>query len=147
MTVAARSLAALALLSLGLLGGCIGRVTDSPAPVDQTSPGRWTQTTPMPTARQEVAAAAFGGRVWVMGGFGSNAEPVATVETFDPALGLCNLPHFYTSLAPQMVRREAGGPDDVPRDILEAWELLETLVAQMRDDERKARQLLALPSP
>jgi N-acetylneuraminic acid mutarotase len=89
MKVVVRSLAALALLSLaGLLGGCIGRVTDSPAPVDQTSPGRWTQTTPMPTARQEVAAAAFGGRLWVMGGLGSNAEPVATVETFDPALGL-----------------------------------------------------------
>jgi hypothetical protein len=47
----------------------------------------------------------------------------------DPALGLCSLQHFYTSLSPQMGRREAGGPDNAPQMILEAWELLETLVA------------------
>jgi N-acetylneuraminic acid mutarotase len=76
----------LALLGVG--GGCVGRVTDSPAPVDQTAPGRWVQLTPMPTARQEVAVAAHGGRVWVIGGFGAGPEPVATVETYDPALNL-----------------------------------------------------------
>jgi hypothetical protein len=47
----------------------------------------------------------------------------------DPVLGLCGWQHFYTSLSPQMGRREAGGPDKVPRMILKAWELLETLVA------------------
>jgi N-acetylneuraminic acid mutarotase len=85
MTAIARALtlAALALLA-GTTGGCIGRVTDSVAPVDQRAPGRWAQLTPMPTARQEVAAAAHGGRVWVIGGFGPGAEPVATVEMFDP---------------------------------------------------------------
>lgn len=89
MTAGVRSRAVLALLALAWLGGgCLGRVTDSPAPVDQRSPGRWTQVTPMPTARQEVAVAALGGRVWVVGGLGTNGEPVATVETFDPALGL-----------------------------------------------------------
>jgi N-acetylneuraminic acid mutarotase len=72
-------------LLLGLAGGCIGRTTESAAPVDQRSPGRWAQLTPMPTARQEVAVAAHGGRVWVIGGFGSGAEPVATVEMYDPA--------------------------------------------------------------
>ena len=80
---------AVTLLALvGLATGCIGRLTDSPAPIDHSAPGRWTQLTPMPTARQEVAVAALGGRVWVIGGFGGNAEPVATVETYDPALNL-----------------------------------------------------------
>jgi hypothetical protein len=86
MTAIARALtlAVLALLA-GTTGGCIGRVTDSAAPVDQRAPGRWAQLAPMPTARQEVAVAAYGGRVWVIGGFGPGAEPVATVEMFDPA--------------------------------------------------------------
>jgi N-acetylneuraminic acid mutarotase len=84
-----RSAVAVGLLALlGLAGGCVGRVTDSPAPVDQRAPGRWTELTPMPAPRQEVAAAALGGRVWVIGGFGSNGEPAATVETYDPALNL-----------------------------------------------------------
>lgn len=84
-----RSSVALALLAVvGLAAGCVGRTTDSPAPVDQTAPGRWIQLPPMPAARQEVAVAAHGGRVWVIGGFAASAEPVATVETFDPALGL-----------------------------------------------------------
>src|SRR5688500_7261411 len=73
------------LLSLLLLGGCIGLETQSPAPVDQRTPGRWDALAPMPTARQEVAVAAFGGHVWVIGGFGAGAEPVATVERYDPA--------------------------------------------------------------
>src|SRR2546422_11161880 len=38
----------------------------------------------MPTARQEVAAAALEGRIFVIGGFGANAEAVATVEGYDP---------------------------------------------------------------
>jgi N-acetylneuraminic acid mutarotase len=76
------------LLGLAWLGGCVGHTTDSPAPVDQTAPGRWTQLTPMPTARQEVAVVAYDGRVWVIGGFGTSAEPVATVEVYDPALNL-----------------------------------------------------------
>jgi N-acetylneuraminic acid mutarotase len=80
--------AALLVLLAGLATGCFGRLTDSPAPVDQKAPGRWTELTPMPTARQEVAAAAYGGRVWVIGGFSRNAEPVATVEMYDPALNL-----------------------------------------------------------
>jgi N-acetylneuraminic acid mutarotase len=71
-----------------LVAGCLGHVTDSPAPVDQRAPGRWAKLTPMPTARQEVAVAALGGRVWVMGGFGPGAEPVATVEMYDPALNI-----------------------------------------------------------
>src|SRR2546428_12697568 len=72
------------LASLLLLPGGVGRITDSPAPVDQSAPGRWTRLTPLPAPRQEVAVAAWGERVWVIGGFGENAEPVATVESYDP---------------------------------------------------------------
>jgi N-acetylneuraminic acid mutarotase len=71
-----------------LLAGCVGRITDSSAPVDQSAPGRWTTLTPLPAPRQEVAVAALGDRVWVIGGFGEGAEPVATVETYDPALNI-----------------------------------------------------------
>ncbi len=65
--------------------GCVGRTTDTSAPLDIRSPGTWTALAPMPTARQEVAAAALGGRVFVIGGFGANGEAVGTVEVYDPA--------------------------------------------------------------
>src|SRR5712691_1749350 len=77
-----------ALALTALAGGCVGRVTDSPAPVDQSAPGRWTALTPMPAPRQEVAVAAWRDRVWVIGGFGDRAEPVTTVETYDPNLNI-----------------------------------------------------------
>jgi N-acetylneuraminic acid mutarotase len=73
------------LLAVVVLGGCFGVTTQSPAPVDLGAPGRWTTTAPMPTPRQEVAVAALGGHLWVIGGFGSGARPVATVERYDPA--------------------------------------------------------------
>ena len=68
-----------------LLAGCIGATTESVAPIDQTAPGHWTTLAPLPSARQEVAVAAFNGYVFVIGGFGASAEPVATVEFYDPA--------------------------------------------------------------
>lgn len=74
----------LTLAALSLATGCIGIRTDSDAPVDVTSPGRWSYLMPMPTARQEVAATTLGNRVVVIGGFGDTAEPVATVEAYDP---------------------------------------------------------------
>jgi N-acetylneuraminic acid mutarotase len=67
------------------LAGCLGRTTDSPAPVDIQTPGTWTTLAPMPSARQEVAVAELNGRVLVIGGFGPGGEPVATVESYDPA--------------------------------------------------------------
>ncbi|HEX3178129.1 MAG TPA: kelch repeat-containing protein [Methylomirabilota bacterium] len=78
-------LLATVVLVAALLGGCLGVATDSPAPIDQSAPGRWVTLAPMPTARQEVAVAALGGHVWVIGGFGAGAEPLATVERYDPA--------------------------------------------------------------
>lgn len=78
------SRATLALLVL-LAAGCLGATTESAAPVDQAAPGTWTTLAPLPRPRQEVAVAAFDGGVWVIGGFGERAEPVATVEVYDPA--------------------------------------------------------------
>ncbi len=74
------------LLALALLtGGCIGVTTESDAPIDVAASGTWTTLAPMPTPRQEVAVAALDGAVWVIGGFGPRAEPVGTVEVYDPA--------------------------------------------------------------
>src|SRR3989475_11529696 len=73
----------LALVALVLIS-CLGKTTDTSAPLDILSPGTWTPLAPMPTARQEVAAAALEGRIFVIGGFGANAEAVATVEVYDP---------------------------------------------------------------
>ena len=72
------------LLVLGL-AGCLGVTTESPAPVDQAAAGSWVTLGPLPAPRQEVAVATFDGRVWVIGGFAGSAEPVATVEAYDPA--------------------------------------------------------------
>lgn len=76
---------ALALAALGLLAGCLGIPTDSDAPIDIARPGTWNSLAPMPSERQEVAVAALDGKVYVLGGLGDGAAPVATVEVYDPA--------------------------------------------------------------
>lgn len=73
------------IVASALLAGCLGVATESRAPFDVATPGTWATLAPMPTARQEVAAAALDGRVFVIGGFGENADPVAVVEAYDPA--------------------------------------------------------------
>jgi N-acetylneuraminic acid mutarotase len=70
--------------AVGLAAGCVGAVTDSPAPVDQGVSGTWEQLLPLPAPRQEVAVAALDGRVYVVGGFDEAAEPTAAVEAYDP---------------------------------------------------------------
>jgi len=72
------------LLGVLLLAGCLGAVTDSPAPVDQTAAGTWTVLAPLPQPRQEIAVAVLDGRLYVIGGFGESGEPVATVDVYDP---------------------------------------------------------------
>lgn len=61
------------------------------------------------------------------------------------ALGLCGLPRVYGMFAPQTGQREAGGPDEIPRRILEGWELALTLVEP--DVARVVEALLADPQP
>jgi N-acetylneuraminic acid mutarotase len=71
--------------ALMLLGGCIGSTVGSRAALDIRSSGTWISRAPMPTARQEVAVAALGDRVLVIGGFGELGEPMGTVEAYRPA--------------------------------------------------------------
>jgi N-acetylneuraminic acid mutarotase len=66
-------------------GGCLGAQTRSRAPIDPEAPGSWQSRATMTWGRQETAVAALGGLVYVIGGFGPTAEPVDTVEAFDPA--------------------------------------------------------------
>src|SRR3989454_12734315 len=80
-----RPLGALITVGLIILVGCLGKTTDSPAPIDILSPGKWTSLAPMPTARQEVAVAELNGRVFVIGGFGSGGGAGPAVEGDDPA--------------------------------------------------------------
>lgn len=53
--------------------------TGEPLPAD-----RWTEFTVAPSPASEVAAAAFGGQVWVAGGLTEQGEAAATVQIFDP---------------------------------------------------------------
>jgi len=76
---------ALLLFVVMLFGGCIGATVDSGAPIDQTASGTWSTRAPLPTARQEVAVAALGERIFVVGGFGAGAAADATVEAYDVA--------------------------------------------------------------
>jgi N-acetylneuraminic acid mutarotase len=75
----------LALVPAVLLTGCLGITTESQAPIDISAPGTWTVHAPLPTARQEVAVATLGERVFVIGGLGELGAPVGTVEAYRPA--------------------------------------------------------------
>ncbi|HUH07138.1 MAG TPA: hypothetical protein VML96_04945 [Egibacteraceae bacterium] len=56
--------------------------TPSPAPLSST---QWTPLSPAPQALTEVAAAAVGGDIWVVGGLGADGEAVDTVQIYTPA--------------------------------------------------------------
>jgi hypothetical protein len=73
-----------ALLPALLVAGCLGITTESRAPMDISAPGRWSAHAPLPTARQEVAVAALGDRVFVIGGLGELGAPIGTVEAYRP---------------------------------------------------------------
>src|SRR2546422_852997 len=80
-----------ALITVGLiLVGCLGKTTDSPAPIDILSPGKWTSLAPMPTARAPVRVprggpgmAPLGNRLHAVGGSADRAT--GAHETYDPA--------------------------------------------------------------
>lgn len=75
---------ALAVTLAVVAGGCLGVQTESRAPLDPGAPGQWHAGKTMTWARQEVAVGAVGGRIYVIGGFGSTGEPLDTVEVYDP---------------------------------------------------------------
>lgn len=80
-----RALLLAALLAAVLPGGCFGVTTESKAPLDIGAPGKWSAHARMPSGRQEVAVAALGDRVVVIGGLGELGAPVPTVEAYRPA--------------------------------------------------------------
>ena len=88
-----RTAAALAAL---LLAACTAGEPDSPDPgpapatTAAPAPGQgpaWRRLAPVPSQRTEVAAAAVGGRIWVLGGYGSDGTTLATAEVFDTGAG------------------------------------------------------------
>ena len=55
------------------------------AAVHAQNSGTWVTRAPMPTARQELATAAFNGKIYVIGGYDIDGRSTAIVEVYDPA--------------------------------------------------------------
>ena len=75
---------------LGLAGaGCTGGGAPAPErpPATAAAPAAgglaWRALAAAPTERTEVAAAALGDRIWVLGGYGADGATLATVEVYD----------------------------------------------------------------
>ncbi|RMF85497.1 MAG: hypothetical protein D6736_17160, partial [Nitrospinota bacterium] len=68
----------LAVLSILILGGV-------PGPPVVMATGGWLTLAPLPEPRQEVAVAALGGKVYVIGGIREDRSTADTVEAYDPA--------------------------------------------------------------
>jgi DNA-binding beta-propeller fold protein YncE len=60
---------------------------DAPTPRLTPAPAAkgWRTLAPMPTPRSEVAVAAVGGKIYVVGGFEGDRSPSDAVEVYDPA--------------------------------------------------------------
>ena len=58
--------------------------TSAPAATRAGDPA-WRTLAPAPSERTEVAAAAVGGRIWVLGGYAPDGATLATVEVYDTA--------------------------------------------------------------
>ena len=80
-------LAAVAVLGLT---GCTGGPAPERPPATTAPPAggpAWRQLAAAPSARTEDAAAAVGGRIWVLGGYGPDGATLATAEVYDTAAG------------------------------------------------------------
>jgi non-specific serine/threonine protein kinase len=80
-------------LALVLIGGGDGTDQESAKPpptrvAPDTAPSDWRAAGLAPTARQQVATAVLGGRIWIAGGLGGQQKAFATnlVESYDPAI-------------------------------------------------------------
>lgn len=90
---------AAALTAVLVLVGCGGEarddsivdrddLTDPPAETpDRDEAAQWEQLSEAPVALTEVAAAAFGGKVWTAGGLDESGAAVTVVQIFDPTFG------------------------------------------------------------
>jgi non-specific serine/threonine protein kinase len=75
-----------------LLAGCtyVEDPAPSEAPLRPVTPGggggaAWRRLAPAPSERTEVAAAAVGRRIWVLGGYATDGRTLATAEIYDTA--------------------------------------------------------------
>lgn len=96
------AVAAGALFSVGGLnpsGQAVGSTERMALEVFTSDMPTWEAMPAMPTARQAVSAAGFGGRLCVVGGKGATFEAVCQVEVFDPEL------RSWVSLPPLPVAR------------------------------------------
>jgi Kelch motif len=80
------------LLLAGCTAGGPGGARDAgPAPSTSAAPPAgglaWRRLAPAPSPRTEVAAAAVGRRIWVLGGYGSDGTTLATAEVYDTGTG------------------------------------------------------------
>src|SRR5918992_3187579 len=71
------------------LAGCTSGDAPEPAPATTAaSPAgepAWRTLAPAPSERTEVAAAAVGGKIWVLGGYAPDGTTLATAEVYDTA--------------------------------------------------------------
>ena len=77
-----------------LLAGCTYFEDPAPsqAPLRPAAPAEgggpaWRRLAPVPTERTEVAAAAVGRRIWVLGGYAADGATLATAEVYDTVTG------------------------------------------------------------
>src|SRR5215211_6004395 len=75
-----------------LLAACTDFREEAPsdAPLQPVAPSEgggpaWRRLAPVPSERTEVAAAAVGRRIWVLGGYATDGATVATAEVYDTA--------------------------------------------------------------
>src|SRR5919107_2005059 len=80
----------LAAVAALLLAGCTSFQDPAPseAPLQPVPPAEgggpaWRRLAPLPTERTEVAAAAVGRRIWVLGGYAPDGATLATAEVYD----------------------------------------------------------------
>src|SRR3990172_663987 len=71
--------------------------------------GFWSLGAPLPTPRQEVAVAALGGFVYVLGGIDAERRSVATVERYDPVRNIWELLAPLPAPRPHAAAAAAGG--------------------------------------
>jgi N-acetylneuraminic acid mutarotase len=69
------------------VGGFDGSNTLATGNVFTPSTGAWTPITAMANAREKPSAAFINGKLYVVGGWGSDGNPVATLEIYDPSSG------------------------------------------------------------
>jgi N-acetylneuraminic acid mutarotase len=73
------------------------------------SNGSWQNRAPLPTARQELATAAFNGKIYVMGGYDIHLDSTAIVEVYDPGTDTWSTIHPLPSATNHNAAAVAGG--------------------------------------